>query len=150
LRDNWHAQDAVSETFIKILENLHKIDCVDCNKTKWFVVIICRNLCFNILAKKSKDNELLLGDELDTIMINDTDLLMNITADEGVTQIMNALNKIKTEYADILRLKIAFDYDDKQLAKLLNISYVNYRSRLSRAKKALKVILIRDGVISGK
>ena len=38
------AEDAVSESFVRIIDNLHKIDEQDCLKTRSFLVIICRNV----------------------------------------------------------------------------------------------------------
>ena len=38
------AEDAVSESFVRIIKNLHKIDEQDRPKTRSFLVIICRNV----------------------------------------------------------------------------------------------------------
>lgn len=46
------AEDAVSESFVRIIDNLHKIDEQDCLKTRSFLVIICRNVAKNIYNKK--------------------------------------------------------------------------------------------------
>ena len=46
------AEDAVSESFVRIIDNLHKIDEQDCLKTRSFLVIICQNVAKNIYNKK--------------------------------------------------------------------------------------------------
>lgn len=54
LNDYQLAQDAVQTAFINIINNLEKIDEIDCNKTRAFVVIIARNISINLYRKKKK------------------------------------------------------------------------------------------------
>ena len=44
MRDYQLAEDAVQKAFMKVLDNLHKIEEPDCNKTRAFLVIITRNV----------------------------------------------------------------------------------------------------------
>lgn len=44
LKDWYLAQDAVQTAFLKLADNLDKIDEINCNKTRAFVVIIVRNI----------------------------------------------------------------------------------------------------------
>ena len=41
-KDHHLAEDAVNDAFIRIIDNLDKIDKIDCPQTKRFVVIIMR------------------------------------------------------------------------------------------------------------
>ena len=45
------AEDAVHETFVRIIKNLSKIKDVESTKTKSFVAIIVRNICYDMLRK---------------------------------------------------------------------------------------------------
>lgn len=49
LNDASLAEDAVHQSFIKVIQNIHKIDETDVVKTRNFLAIICRNMALNIL-----------------------------------------------------------------------------------------------------
>ena len=57
---------------------------------------------------------------------------------------LDNLAKLKIEYADILTLKYYHEFDDKEIANALCISYENVRVRLCRAKNELKKIMKND------
>lgn len=48
LNDYQLAQDAVQVAFIKLIDNIDKIDEVNSNKTRAFAVIVVRNISINI------------------------------------------------------------------------------------------------------
>ena len=53
LNDEYLAEDAVHQTFIKI-KNLDKIDDVSCHKTKSFIVIMVRNTAINMYNRRKR------------------------------------------------------------------------------------------------
>ena len=54
LRDYQLAEDAVQKAFMKVLDNLHKIEEPDCNKTRAFLVIITRNVAITMYNRQKK------------------------------------------------------------------------------------------------
>ena len=63
LRDYQLAEDAVQKAFMKVLDNLHKIEEPDCNKTRAFLVIITRNVAitmYNRLLRRSNPQNILI------------------------------------------------------------------------------------------
>lgn len=60
-------------------------------------------------------------------------------------ELLEKLSEIKGEYGDILTLKYYQELSDKEIADLLCISHENVRTRLSRAKRALKKLMVVDG-----
>lgn len=54
LKDIELSENAVHDAFIKIIENIDKINEVNCPKTKSFVVIIVRRISINIYNKRKK------------------------------------------------------------------------------------------------
>lgn len=58
--------------------------------------------------------------------------------------IAEKLEKINSDYADILTLKFYYEYSNLEISKLLNITDGNVRTRLHRAKLAIKEILIKE------
>lgn len=59
--------------------------------------------------------------------------------------ILNALKKLKPNYATILSLLYIEGYDYEECCEILNLSYANCRTLSSRAKDSLKKIIIKDG-----
>lgn len=53
LHETHLAEDAVSEAFIKIINNLEKINVIDCYQTRGFIVIIVRNTSIDLCAGKT-------------------------------------------------------------------------------------------------
>ncbi|WP_347488488.1 sigma-70 family RNA polymerase sigma factor [Desulfoscipio sp. XC116] len=51
LHESHLAEDAVSEAFIRIINNLERIDTIDDQKTRAFVVIIVRNISLDLLRR---------------------------------------------------------------------------------------------------
>ena len=59
LKDPYKAEDAVNDAFINIIKNFEKTGAADSPRTKRFVVIIVRNICFNMLKKDKRHPEVL-------------------------------------------------------------------------------------------
>ena len=137
------AQEAVNDAFIRIINNLHRIeeDEIFSAKTKSFLVKIVRNTAIDLLKEETKQK----GVELDTVdetitvsQKNDVDDFMNVDA------VYEAIKKLPEAYREILELKIYRDFTDKEIAKFLNLSNLVVRKRLQRAREALLQILQKE------
>jgi len=58
-----------------------------------------------------------------------------------VQEVMNAMQKLKESYRMILTLVLIEGYDLEEVCEIINISYANCRTTLSRAKESLRVQL---------
>ena len=73
------AEDAVSESFVRIIKNLHKIDEQNRPKTRSFLVIICRNVA-KYAARAAAEylldlvNDILTLNKIDTDNAAETDI----------------------------------------------------------------------------
>ncbi|MFA0815500.1 MAG: RNA polymerase sigma factor [Anaerofustis sp.] len=134
LHDTYLAEDAVSESFVKILKNLHKINDVDCNETKGFVVIIVRNTSIDMLKKLKRELPI---EEIEETADAAEPVFDEVATKVAYEQIMEGIGKLQKSYSDILYLKAAFGYSNEEIAEVLGISAENTKVRLSRARKAL-------------
>ena len=100
------AEDAVSETFVRIIDNLHKIDEQDCLKTRSFLVIICRNVAKNIYNKKIYLNN--QPDAYDDVLPEDvsesSDSLDILVKKETLSEIAGIINNLVPIYRDVFLL----------------------------------------------
>lgn len=142
LHDNHLAEDAVSEAFVRIIDNLDKIDEVNSYRTRGFVVIIVRNISLNILKKQKRIE---LQDDFTNYSEDESSLFDTITANEAYDKIVKAISKLNENYSDILYLKVQMNYSYDEISKILGISKENVRMRFGRARKALKEQLLKEG-----
>lgn len=141
------AEDAVSEAFIKIIDNLEKINIVNCYQTRGFVVIIVRNVAIDMLRKQKK-KQIVPLEEDDYDLSYEEPAFDNFSVKEACDKIKNCIGNLKKNYSDILYLKVEFDCSFEEIGKILGISTENAKMRLSRARKALKKELKKEGVYS--
>lgn len=138
------AEDAVSEAFIRIINNLEKIGEPNCNQTRGFVVIIVRNIAYDLLRHNKNHPESELYDNNDYTDVKEP-VFEDVSAKEACDQISQAIAQLPKAYADIIYLKAVFEYSHQEIAELLNISDDNVKTRLHRARSALKKILSGEG-----
>lgn len=144
LKDSFLAQDVVHSVFIKLIDNLDKIDEIDCNKTKAFIVIITRNLSINLYRDRNRRNDIGLED-LENVLPDD-----NLPIDEIIIhaeildKISLKMKELHEPYADILSLKYFYHYSDQEIAELLDITHANVRTRLHRARQNLMKLLLEN------
>lgn len=128
LKSEDDVQDAISETIIKAYSNMDKLKLIDSFKP-WIMKILV-NECYNIIRRHKK-----------------VELTDDFTAYEGSYEdrtedsLMFYINKLEDEFKSVI---ILFYYDDisiKDISKVLNISEGTVKSRLSRAKGKLRVMM---------
>ena len=141
LKDYALAEDAVSEAYIRIYKNLHKIDDPTSNSTIAFVVTIAKNVSLTMLSKEKR----MPVEEYDETMPDSFDLEENVLAAVSSEQILGIMEQLGEELRSVFLLRYAYDYSLKEVGKLLNISENNAAVRLHRAKKKLAEIVSKIG-----
>lgn len=149
LEDKQKAEDAVHESFLKIIKHLDKFQDISCNKSKGLIVIITRNTSIDILRKKKKITQIALEEVAYTLESNEVPLADFVTAAEGYALLVHSIAQLDEKYADILQLKYIYDYHDNEIAEILSISSDNVRVRLHRAKKKLRQIMGKEELQNG-
>ena len=74
LHNSYKAEDAVHDTFLRIIDHLDKIDSTKSPRTRGFLVTVIENICINMLNSKSNTAEISvgLGDQMLVEMLPDT------------------------------------------------------------------------------
>ena len=119
------AEDAVHTAFVKIADNVKKIDDPADIKTRNFAVIITRNTALDMLKK--------LGRE--------TELSENMAEAEEIRLTDSPLEKLSKTYRDVLILHYQYGYSVPETAKLLGLSRDATYKRIERAKQELAIIM---------
>ncbi len=144
LRDKNDAEDAVHETIIRISRNISKFIKINSKKIRAYIIIIVRNISYDIYNKKK--GIILLEKKYSRKNINrDVSLEDELLKKELHEDMLNYFNKINQRYSDILVLRYYNELSVKEISKDLNISENNARVRISRALKALRNVLEEGG-----
>ena len=150
LNDKEAAKDVVSESMIKIMKNLNKINDISGYKTRGYIVIIVRNTSFDYLKNKKTFVEN-AEDYLNDIPDSDFSTIDNLISEDNYNTMIKAIRSLPESMSNILYLSAVEDLDNKHISKMLNLNYNVVKERLSRAKKAIRKILKEaDGVYDNK
>jgi len=132
LRDEYLSEDVVHQAFLRIIDNLSKIDKIDCHKTKGFIVIIVEHIAIDFYRKRKRENSISF-DEVG-IYIEDVKNKSKFILNE----IEEAILKLPINYSIVLRLKYSQGYTNKEISEILRISEENVRQRLVRGRNKLR------------
>lgn len=148
LKDQMRAEDAVHNSFLKIIKHLDKLEMENEYATKYFVLQTVRNAALDIYRKiKRETTEHVSFDDLtEWKMPRDqrSDMEYDTVSEEN--RIILAIRSMPESYQNIFILKYSAGYANHEIAKRLGISEENVRQRISRGKKILKQILEERGI----
>lgn len=149
LQDCQLSEDAVQESFIKIINNLHKINKENCPQTRNFLVIICENTAKDMLKKKTYlNNDNTEIDDLKSYDEQSNPIEFSVNKDT-IKRISNIVKEMNPIYKDLFLLKIYHDCSNQEISSLLNLSTETVKKRLYRGRKILSEILEKEGLRNG-
>ncbi|HCX63129.1 RNA polymerase sigma factor [Sedimentibacter sp.] len=134
LKDDYLSEDAVHDAFINIAKSLDNISDVISARTKGYVVIIVRNISFNILKKQKPIVEIEDFEENVSYDISlEDEILSKLSFDFIIEEIMN----LPLIYKDVLYLSYVEELSAQEISKLINISNEAVKKRLQRGRRKL-------------
>lgn len=131
LRNEEDAKDAVQETLYKAFDNIENLK--DPNKFKPWIMKILSNTAYDMIRKKKFSTN--IDDYTNTL-----ESKSSIDIDTKVT-LWAAVQSLESTYRPVI---ILFYYEDltiMEISKILGITIVTTKKRLSRARRQLKDIL---------
>ena len=137
VKDVHFAEDVVQEGFLKAFIKIN-----DYKQEVAFGAWLKRIIVNCSIDFYKKNNQFKSEDFEATLYImeeNETDLPENENFNElKVKQILEVINSLKYSYRMVLTLFFIEGYDQEEISEILNISYANCRTTLSRAKENLR------------
>ena len=129
------AEDVMQEAFITAF---NKLDTFKGTATfgAWL-----KRIVINASIAKYKKNKFILSIDDTTISLPETDYSTNTNedyTDKKIKELMTVLQALKPSYRTIITLHYIEGYDYEELSEILNMSYGNCRTMLSRAKESLR------------
>ena len=134
LKDYALAEDAVSEAFIRVYRNFHRIEDPVSPQTAAFLVTIVKNTAINIYNKR---NKVLPTDFSEFEQADSFDMEESVATRDEARRAAELVEQLNESERSVFLLKYAHDLAHKDIGKILGISENNVNVRLHRAKKKL-------------
>jgi len=136
VKDTAQAEDVMQESFLSAFTKLHTFK-GEVTFGAWLKRIVINN-SIHLYRKQQKKKEVALDEVLYKVEDND-----GITSDHVFTElraqkVMKTMNELKDNYRVSLTLHLIEGYDYEEISKIMNISYANCRTTVSRAKESLR------------
>ena len=143
LHDNYLAEDAVHEAFMKIAQNIRNIKEIHSKETKQYVITITKNAAIDIYRRKSSHNQR----ETDLEEWNGGEVPSFAPEAESNHFVMELFKILPESYQDVFILKYCHDLDNAQISRALNVKPGTIRQRLARGKIILEDLIKNDSQI---
>lgn len=146
LQDEQEAADTFQEICLKIWRQLKSYK-GEANLKTW-IYRLTTNQCIDVLRKNKRKKQLISlfqrnekGEEyiLDSVSSEDVSQKIETKALQEIVQL--GISELKADYQVIIILKDMEAYSYEEIAEILGISLGTVKSRLSRARKALRNVL---------
>jgi len=135
LRDSFEAEDVMQESFLSAFT---KLDSFSGQVTfgAWLKKIVINN-SITALKKNPKFETV----PLEKVAVKEIEEATYDCSEQSVTEILNKLSELKNNYKVALTLNLIEGYDCEEIAQIMDISYENTRTTISRAKNKLRQLL---------
>jgi RNA polymerase sigma factor (sigma-70 family) len=151
LRDREDAQDALQEAFLKAFTHLNSFE-GRARFSSWLTRIAVNSALMELRKRRGRRLVQLDGgdDELAMWRMDLVDRRVDIHGDcasaELSGHLMRAMGRLKPILQEVLQLQLSFNYSQEEMAAITNISVPAVKSRIHRARSALRMSLGRQRV----
>ena len=137
LHNEQDAEDAVHQAFVKIAENIKKIDDPICPKTHSYVVTIVENKAIDQYRKQQKHQTVELIEEIQGTNAHY----------EGDNDLTKCILKLPARYREMILLRYHHGYTVREIAKIMGLSLQAAIKLDQRAKNKLKKLCEEAGIL---
>ena len=142
LHDQMAAEDALSETMIRVYRNMDKIGDPDSPQSAAFLTTIARNVSLTMLKRRSAAPALLSDDEEYEEPADPLDLEASVLDGISEERLCLIIGRLDEESRDIFVLKYAYDLSHREIAAQLGLTENNVTVRLHRTRKKLAAMVV--------
>ncbi len=135
VNDSFEAEDIMQESFLAAFTKLHTFS-ETVTFGAWLKRIVINN-SISALKKNNKFNTV----QIDNVIIKEVEEEHQDYSGLNVKDILTKLNELKNNYKVALTLHLIEGYDYEEIAQIMDITYENSRTTISRAKNKLRQLL---------
>lgn len=139
LEDAYDAEDIVQEVYIKLWNKRDELNHVE--NPESYCIVMLRNLCLDYIRTRNRHRmqsteDVILPDKV--ILPDDIDNIDEIKCIESI------IEKLPEQQQTIIKLRHFEDYSNEEIEKIMGLTSVNVRVLLSRARKKIKELFIKQ------
>lgn len=141
LHDSYQAEDAVSETFIKLIKNVHHIWTMDEKKMEAYITKLARSTAVDQYRRNKREMNRIVSVDTETdreTEISDNPIEEVIVSMGSQARVREIIDSLSDKYRDVVICMALHELSGRETALMLNISESAVRKRYERAKKLLK------------
>jgi len=139
LEDACDAEDIVQEVYIKLWNKRDELNHIE--NPESYCIVMLRNLCLDFLRSKNKhqmqstedvplSDKAILTDEIDNL--------------DEIKQVEAIIEQLPEQQQTIIKLRHFEEYTNEEIEKIMGLTSVNVRVLLSRARKRIKELFIKQ------
>ncbi len=140
VKDTAQAEDIMQESFLSAFTKLHTFK-GEVTFGSWLKRIVINN-SIHQYRKQQKKNEVALDEVLYKVEDNDGVASDHVFTELKAQKVMETMKDLKDNYRISLTLHLIEGFDYDEISEIMNISYANCRTTVSRAKESLRKKLI--------
>tara|TARA_R110002153_G_scaffold155174_2_gene307249 strand:- start:6386 stop:6895 length:510 start_codon:yes stop_codon:yes gene_type:complete len=140
VKDTAQAEDIMQESFLSAFTKLHTFK-GEVTFGSWLKRIVINN-SIHQYRKQQKKNEVALDEVLYKVEDYDGIASDHVFTELKAQKVMETMKDLKDNYRISLTLHLIEGFDYEEISEIMNISYANCRTTVSRAKESLRKKLI--------
>lgn len=137
------AEDIMQESFLSAFTKLASYK-GEASFGSWLKRIVVNN-SLNAYNKSKKLDETPIEDHLYKIEDDITGIAEVDLSTVRAREVVDAMSKLRDNYRQSLSLHLIEGYDYEEMSEIMNVSYANCRTMVSRAKESLRKIINENG-----
>ncbi len=142
VKNSDEAEDVMQESFLKAFTKLHTFK-GEVAFGAWLKRIVVNNSIHHY-RKQQKMREMALEDVMYKVEDNEVKVPDHAFTELKAQKVMETMGRLKDNYRISLTLHLIEGYDYEEISHIMNISYANCRTTVSRAKESLRKKLVME------
>ncbi|MBT8280728.1 MAG: RNA polymerase sigma factor [Muriicola sp.] len=136
VKDRAEAEDVMQESFLNAFTKLHSFK-GNVAFGAWLKRIVINKSLVSYRTRKKK-NEVSINETLYKVRDNDVSEAVDVDTERLAQKVLTTMKSLKDNYRISLTLHLIEGYDYEEICGLMDISYANCRTMISRAKESLR------------
>ena len=147
LKNQWQAEDAVSEAFVKIIRHRDEFADPESDETKLYIIRLIQNTAIDIYRRNKRDSEHLQmldgqGESVPAKTGADPDMVVMEMYDKQ--RVEELLEELPPKLSKVMFLRCVKELSVRETAAVLQIKETAVRKRYERGRKLLKAQLCKN------
>ena len=144
LHNEWQAEDAVQDAFVRLFKNIKRLKNLEAEKTRAYVLRTIQNTAIDLYRKNHISLQRTVSIEEREIADECDDMMNLVSRLAGENILEEMLSRLPDSYREVLMLRCVHQLSSKETAAVLEISEALVRKRQQRAINKLRMMMGDD------